>query len=97
LKELKIGTSNQEGLEKATLQCDQMLKCLKATNGHATRNILKRCQSLINGPSIPIPKTPSSNWFKPITPTSCTNPSLYYTPFGSDGEKSMTKSEMLQS
>jgi hypothetical protein len=97
LKELKIRISNQEGLEKATPQCDQMLECLKVTNGHATRNILKKCQSLIDGPSIPIPKSPSSNWFKPIIPTSYTNPSLYYTPFGSDGEKSMTKSEMLQS
>jgi hypothetical protein len=97
LNELKIGTSNQEGLEKATLQCDQMLECVKATNGHATMNILKRCQSLIDGPSIPIPKTLSFNWFKPITPTSYNNPSLYYTPFGGYGEKSMIKSEMLQS
>lgn len=39
LKELKTRTSNQEALEKATLQCDQILKCLKATNGQATRNV----------------------------------------------------------
>jgi len=60
LKEL-IKTSNQEGLKKATLQCDQVLECLKATNGHATRNVLKRHQSLIDGAFIPIPKTPCSN------------------------------------
>jgi hypothetical protein len=85
LKELKIGTSNKKGLEKTTLQCDQVLECLKATNGHATKNILKKHQSLIVGPSILIP----------ITSTSYTSPSLDSTPSGSDGEKSMTKSKML--
>lgn len=25
-----------------------MLECLKATNGHETNNVLKRCQSLIH-------------------------------------------------
>jgi hypothetical protein len=42
---IKIGTSNQEGSEKTTFLCDQVLKCLKATNGHVTRNVLKRRQS----------------------------------------------------
>jgi hypothetical protein len=37
--ELKTRISKQEASEKATLQCDQMLKRLKATNGHATRNV----------------------------------------------------------
>ncbi len=49
VKELKIGISNKEGLEKTTLQCDQMLECLKAIDGHAIRNVLKRYQSLIDG------------------------------------------------
>lgn len=49
LKELKIGISNEEGLNKTTLQCDQVLEYLKAIDGHATRNVLKRHQSLING------------------------------------------------
>jgi hypothetical protein len=60
LEEL-IETSNQEGSKKATLQWDQVLECLKATNGHAIRNVLKRHQSLIDGTFIPILKTPSSN------------------------------------
>jgi hypothetical protein len=30
-----------------------MLECLKATNDHETNNVLKRCQSLINGAPIP--------------------------------------------
>jgi hypothetical protein len=42
LKELEIGISNQEGSEKAIVQCDQVLEHLKATNGHATRNIFKK-------------------------------------------------------
>jgi len=42
LKELKTRTSNEEGFEKATLQCDEMLQHLKVTNGHAARNVLKR-------------------------------------------------------
>jgi hypothetical protein len=61
LKELKIETSNQEGSKKATLQCDQVLKHLKATNGHAIGNVLQRCQSLIDGAFIPIFETPCSN------------------------------------
>ncbi len=74
-----------------------MLKHLKATNGHPIRNVLKRRQSLIDGPSIPIPETPGSSWFEPITPTSYTNPSLDSTPSGSDGKKSIIKSKVLQS
>jgi hypothetical protein len=33
----------------AKLQIDEMLECLKATNGYASRNILKRCHNMING------------------------------------------------
>jgi hypothetical protein len=58
---------------------------------------LKRHQSLIDGPFIPILETPNSSWFEPITPTSYTSPSLDFTPSGSDGEKSKTKLKMLQS
>jgi hypothetical protein len=55
LEESKTRISNQEGLKKATLQCDQvLLEHLKATNGHTTRNVLKRHQSLIDGAFIPI-------------------------------------------
>ncbi len=89
MKELETRASNEKGWKKATLQCDQMLDCLKATNGHATRNVLKRHQNLIV--CLPIFKTPSCNWFEPITPTSYPNPSLDSTRSRSDGEKSMKK------
>ncbi len=99
LKKIKIWTSNVKGSKKAKLQCDEVLECLKATNLHATRNVLKRCQSLIDG--APIAKTPSStpsfSWFEPITPNRNPSPSLDFTPSKNDsGEKSMTKSKMLQ-
>jgi len=58
LKELKIRTSNEKGLEKATLQCDEMLQHLKVTNGHVTRNVLKRHQSLIDGAPVSTTSTP---------------------------------------
>jgi hypothetical protein len=48
LKELKTKTSNEERLEREILQLDEMLQHLKVTNGHATRNVLKRRQSLID-------------------------------------------------
>ncbi len=88
MKELAIGISNKKGSEKAIVQCDQVLKHLKATNGHATRSILKNHQSLIDGPSIPILKTPCFSWCKLITPTSYTSPFLDLTPSKNDGEKS---------
>jgi hypothetical protein len=66
---------------------------LKATKGHATRNVLKRCQSVTDGAHIP--KTPSFSWYEPITPN--LNPSLDSTPSKNDGgEKLMTKSKMPQ-
>jgi hypothetical protein len=37
LKELKIINSNEEGLKKIIVQCDQMLEGLKAKNGHAVK------------------------------------------------------------
>jgi hypothetical protein len=52
LKDLKIGTSNEEGLEKPTLQCDDVLEHLNAIDGHVTRNVLKRCQNLLDGPLV---------------------------------------------
>jgi hypothetical protein len=61
LKELKIGISNEEFLGKKTLQCDQVLEWWKVINGDATRNILKRHQSLIDGAPIPSPSTLSSS------------------------------------
>jgi hypothetical protein len=64
LKELKTRTSNEEGLERATLQCDEMLQHLKVTNGHAIRNVLKRLQSLIDGALMSTTSTPSLTYLK---------------------------------
>jgi hypothetical protein len=36
LKELKIGTPNEDNLEQATLQCDVVLERLTSINGHAS-------------------------------------------------------------
>jgi hypothetical protein len=58
LNEFKTRTLNEEELERATLQCDEMLQHLKVTNGHATRNVLKRCQSLIDGALMSTTSTP---------------------------------------
>ena len=41
LKELKIGTSNEEGSEKVVLQPDDVLTRLSSNYFHATRNIVK--------------------------------------------------------
>jgi hypothetical protein len=41
LKELKMWISNEEGLQKETLRCDQVWEHLKAAYGHATKNVLK--------------------------------------------------------
>ena len=48
LKELKTGTSNEEGFEKAVLQPDDVLTRLKGTDSHATRNILKLRQTMVD-------------------------------------------------
>ncbi len=91
LKELKIGISNEEVLEKKTLQCDQVLEWWKVINGDATRNILKRHQSLIDEAPIPSPSTLSSSFQEHVGPTYNPNPSLDSTPFRSDNEKLMLK------
>jgi hypothetical protein len=48
LKELKIENYNEEGFERATFQCDDVLECLKATYGHASRNCIKRHQNMVD-------------------------------------------------
>jgi len=48
LKGIENENYNEEGLEMAKLQNDEMLECLKATNGYASRNVLKRCHNMIN-------------------------------------------------
>jgi hypothetical protein len=100
LKELKIGTSNEQGMERATLHFDHVLAQCKTTDGHASRNVLKRYQSMIEGTSSP----PSQS-----SPNSTHNPSpmsdetlrlssrLATPPHVPTFECPMTKFEMLQS
>jgi hypothetical protein len=91
--------SNDEGNERATLQCDEMLECLKATYGHASRNFLKRCQSMIDGIPIPNPRMPTSTSITPKLEVSTCTPNLFkslgFKPFTRDGEKMMFKAKML--
>ena len=47
-KELKTRTSNEEGSEKAVLQADDVLTRLNGTNSHATCNILKLWQTMVD-------------------------------------------------
>jgi hypothetical protein len=51
LKELKTGTSNEAGSEKACLQKETVLQQLKLTDGHAKRNILAQRQAIISAAS----------------------------------------------
>jgi len=89
--------SNDEGNKWATLQCDEMLECLKATYGHTSRNFLKRCQSMIDGIPIPNPRMPTPTSITPKLEVSTPNlfRSLNFKPFTSDGERMMSKIKML--
>jgi hypothetical protein len=49
LRELKTGTANDEGGEKATNQNEEVMMRLKTTRGHARRNVLKMRADLCNG------------------------------------------------
>ena len=48
LKELKTRTSNDEGSNRAILQADDVLTRLRNTDSHATRNILRLRQSMLD-------------------------------------------------
>jgi hypothetical protein len=68
-----------------------MLEHLKITNEHATRNILKIREHLIDGALILKPSTSSSNFHEPIAFISNFSVCLNSTSFVNDNEKSMTK------
>lgn len=96
LKELKNGNSNEEGLNKATLQCDDMLGCLKAIDGHASKNVLKIRQNMMDGVPIPRLATPIFSSLELEGSTSIPNASLESRlPIGDGGEQMMTKAKML--
>jgi len=100
LEGLKIGTSNEQGTKRVALQFDHVLTQLKTTNGHASRNVLKRCQSMIEGTSNPSSQSspnsthnpsPMSNETHGLSSRPATPPPIPIL------EHPMTKSEMLQS
>ena len=49
LNELNTGTSNEQGTGRAALQSNEVLKKLKLTNGHASRNVLQHRSNIIHG------------------------------------------------
>jgi hypothetical protein len=97
LKELKIINSNEEGLKKMIVQCDQMLEGLKAKSGHAINNILKKHQSLIDGAFMSKTLILTFSYVDLLTSTINLNAFLNFRPSLSEGEKAMTKSRELQS
>jgi hypothetical protein len=71
-----------------------MLECLKAIDGHVFKNILKRCQNVVD--NIPISKAIilSSNF---VDPKGFPNTSINSKGSLGDVERFMTKVEMLHS
>lgn len=95
MKELKIINSNEEGLKKVIVQCDQMLEGLKAKNGHAIKNILKKHQSLIDGAFMLKTSTLTFSCVELVSSTINLNAFLNFRPSLSEGENAMTKSREL--
>jgi len=98
LKELKTRNSNEEGLDNATFQFDDMLGHLKVTNGDASKNVLKRHQNMMDGVpfhrlTILISNSPKHEEFAYILSASLDSRLLAC----DGGERMMTKVEMLQS
>ncbi len=78
------------------MQYDKVLERLRATSGHATKNILKIFQSLLYESFVFIPSIPSSNYDDPITLMFNLNTSFDSRPFASDNDRLMNKAKMLQ-
>ncbi len=95
-KELKIGNSNEEGLDNATFQCDDMLGHLKVADGDASKNVLKRHQNMMDGTpfhrlTILISNSPKHEEFAYILSASLASK----LPACDGGEWMMTKVDML--
>ncbi len=85
-------------MDKATLQCDDILQRLKARDGHVSRNVLKRRHNMMDGVPIPRPTTLIFSSLELEGFTSIPNASLdSKLHVGDGGEWMMTKAEMLQS
>ncbi len=73
-----------------------MLEHLRAAWEHATKNVMKRRQSLLDSSLVFTPSTLSSS-FVEVVPLMCNpNASLDFKPFASDNDRLMTKAKMLQ-
>jgi hypothetical protein len=96
LKELKIGTSNEKGLERATLQCDEVLECSRAIDEDTIKNVLKIRQNLLDRSPIFTPSAPSSSFVEPLPPMFNLNASLDFRSSTSDNDRLMNKAKMLK-
>ncbi len=76
-----------------------MLEHLKVIDGHASRNVLKKCQSMIDGVPVFHFKTPILTSISPKPKGFKPNLFAFINsrPFASDGEWTMTKVTMLYS
>ena len=66
LKELKTGTSNEDGSDRVVLQSDNVFTLLRNTDSQATRNILQLHQSMLDqassgGANLPTTTSPPSS------------------------------------
>jgi hypothetical protein len=87
-------------MKKATLQSDHVVAQLKTNDGHASRNALKRHQSIIEGTSNPSFQSSPNSTHNPSpmyneTPRLSSRPATL--PLVPTFERPMTKFEMLQS
>jgi hypothetical protein len=85
-------------LDKATLQCDDILGHLKATDGHASRNVLKGRHNMMDSVPIPRPTTLIFSYPKferfAFIPNTFLGSRLHV---GDGGAWMMTKAKMLHS
>ena len=65
LRELKTGTSNEEDSDRAAIQPEDVIDAIRATDGHAARNVLRVRQSMIDARS---PSLGSSESGPPTSP-----------------------------
>lgn len=76
LKEVKTGRSNPDGGLSACLQSNEVLEQLKQTDGHASRNVLKRRQDIIDGAPRKAPGRKTHDVHSPISTTTIASASF---------------------
>jgi hypothetical protein len=90
LKELDTGTSNAKNSKKAARQSDETLKRLKLTDGHASRNMLRLRQNLVQGNEEVNSEASSTQASVPAEESEATLPSASNIP-NSTGHRSKAK------